>query len=387
MKIKKFKAKNFSEALELVKKELSEDAIILSTEEKKGIRSFVEVTAAVDYDSSLHTVGRQIEGSSGHAALDDRVDNVSDRVSLKPVSLHSVTTLPTAAVDEIKNEIEKIRGTIEEMKNNGYDISLPSKKRTILNFLRERAVKEEFALRICEKARDIDDIPSLISEDIRVKGQNNDDYSDRGDFPKKAIMLIGPTGVGKTTTIAKLTASEIKKGKRVAIINLDTYRIGAPEQIRIYANIMGIPLSTVSSSDEMRNNLLKFLHNRDTVFIDTTGRNPKNETYIREILETCHCLSSIDSSGDFSTELHLLISANSDDEFMIDSYRHYSRLPLNYIAFTKIDEAVRFGSIYNLLLVYQKPVAYITTGQCVPNDIEFITANGLSNLILQKGSC
>jgi len=80
------------------------------------------------------------------------------------------------------------------------------------------------------------------------------------------------------------------------------------------------------------------------------------------------------------------MSANCDDEFMLEAYRFYKRLPVDYIAFTKVDEAVRFGSLYNLLLTYQKPVAYITTGQKVPGDIEFVTADKLANLIIKKES-
>ncbi len=359
MKIKKFKARNFSEALDLVKKELSEEAVILSTEEKKGIRPFVEVTAAVDYDNVS-------DGDNGagrkHADLSQEVGH-EDRKS------GPAATAWDDSLCEIKNEIGNLREIIEDIKSNGYRLSLPPEKKAVFHFLTERSIREEFALRICEKAGDLSGVPSMISADIRVKAH---------DTNKKAVMLIGPTGVGKTTTIAKLSARAIKEGKKAAIVNLDTYRIGAVEQVRIYSRIMGIPLSVATNAKELEDSLLKFTESRDIIFIDTTGRNPRDESHVNEILSMCQIKVPM--------EVHLLMSASCDDDFMIDAYRFYRRLPVDCIAFTKIDEAARFGSLYNLLLTYQKPVAFITTGQKVPDDLKFVTPEKLSNLILRKRS-
>jgi flagellar biosynthesis protein FlhF len=121
-----------------------------------------------------------------------------------------------------------------------------------------------------------------------------------------------------------------------------------------------------------------FAQSRDIIFIDTSGRNPKDEIYMDDLLEI--------SRIEFPFETHLLMSANYDDEFITEAYRQYSRLPIDCIAFTKVDEAVRFGSLYNLLLTCHKPISYITTGQKVPDDIEFVTVNKLTNLILKKGN-
>lgn len=363
MRIKKFTARTFSEALEMVKKELSQDAIILSTEEKKGLRPRVEVTAAIDYDDETpESIRDQAEGIKAlppHALpYNTSYGSSAPRNPVPP---------PDGAVDELKQEVGKLRSLLEGMKNNGYELSLPAKKRAVLNFLRERSIRDEYALRLCDKTSELSEVPLMMSADIRVKREAG---------TRKAVMVIGPTGVGKTTTIAKLAAEAVKAGRKAALINLDTYRIGAAEQVRIYARILGIPLATATNAAEFRSCLIKFAESRDVVFIDTTGRNPKDEAYITELAEMC--------KGEAPLELHLLMSANTDDECMIQAYHAYRNLPIDYISFTKIDEAVRFGSLYNLLLTYQKPVAYLTTGQRVPGDIEHATVSRLASLIANK---
>jgi flagellar biosynthesis protein FlhF len=364
MKIKKFTAKTFALALAQVRKELSEDAIILSSEEKKGLRPHVEVTAAIDFDAAEAPSVRSSQfGVRSGPQADSSELPVPD--SLQPSRPSAAPS--GAGVEELKAELSGLKTMLEGMKNSGYEMSLPAAKRAVVNFLTERSVRQEYALRLSDKTTDLSEIPLYLSADIRVK---------RSPLMRKAVMLIGPTGVGKTTTIAKLAAQAVKAGKKAAVINLDTYRIGAAEQARIYSRIIGIPLATATTTAEFRSNLIKFSESRDVVFIDTTGRNPRDESYIRALSELC--------TSDIPLETHLLMNANGDDECMIEAYRSYSRLPIDYIAFTKVDEAVRFGSLYNLILTYQKPVAYLTTGQRVPGDIESATVGRLAGLIVKK---
>lgn len=368
MKIKRFKAKTFSEALEMVKKELSEEAVILSTEEKKGLRPYVEVTAAVDYD-------QEVRGT---------------------VNSYSSNKIPsTPSFDEIKQELEKIRGALEEMKFSGFEITLPENKRKIFHTVRAKGIKEEFALRLCEKVSSTDELIEALRSDMGgIKGSGlrgiKQDQTSRAPktfslfTPPRAIMLIGPTGVGKTTTIAKLASLAVRERKRVAIINLDTYRIGAPEQIRTYARILGIPIHMASNSKELKEGLERFSGERDLVFIDTTGRNPRDEGYIKEL---CSIFSDLSEDREADSipplEVHLIMNTNSDSDYVIEAFRYYSLLPLDYIGLTKIDEAARFGNIYNMIMTYQRPVAYITTGQKVPDDIEFPGLDRIAGLILK----
>ncbi len=374
MKIKKFKARNFTEALKMVKKELSEDAIILSTEEKKGLRPSVEVTAAVDYDGDDRMPGHQAD-----AAWSKAYQQTMQLHAKAPAVTREKGRIPRKnEAMMLRGEIRTLRSIVQEMKNSGYEISLPVKKKAVFHHLREMAIRDEYALRLCDKTVNLQDITSMISSEIQTPVRHSE---------KRVVMLAGPTGVGKTTTVAKLAANAMREKKRVALINLDTYRIGAVEQIRIYSKIMGIPLAVVSNADELGESLSKYLEDRDCIFIDTTGRNPRDESHVDFLVEVCHKAWSASGSQRYAVpfELHLLMSASSDDSYMIEASSLYKRLPVTCIGFTKIDEAVRFGSLYNLLLTYQRPVAYITTGQKVPDDIDFITADRLAQLIVQKG--
>ncbi|MCG6553224.1 MAG: flagellar biosynthesis protein FlhF [Candidatus Magnetominusculus sp. LBB02] len=428
MKIKKFQARSFAEALVMVKKELSDDAIILSTEEGDG---GVEVTAAVDYDmqkakpynKSTDMLHKNIKMFNGRGALsDDDVasDVVTLKSSLQPKQKTSfaaglfkkeqasddftrekgkkaasdnsydgartspsrpqgrtqdsgyennsgLTGMITNMASNLSTEIEHLRETIEDMRNMGFEMSLPPKKKALLSYLRERSIRDEYAILLCEKAKEVQDILPIITSHIKVKKPESD---------MKAVLVIGPTGVGKTTTVAKLAAHSIKEGKRTAIINYDTYRIGAVEQVRIYARILGIPLAVVSTANELKTSLLRFAETKDVIYIDTTGRNPRDSEYLDNINEICET--------DVPLETHLLMSANTDDEFMAEAYRYYRTVPVNYIGFTKIDEAVRYGALYNILMMYSKPLAYVTTGQKVPDDIDFAAVEGIAGLILKK---
>lgn len=377
MKIKKFRAKTFSEALKLVKKELNEDALILATEEKKGLRPCVEVTAAVDYDMDQKLEKRkheqettkQEDASLRQKLVDESLTpdaQMSDFIFENSLSSEANAIMPE--LNDMKNKIEDLRNNLIEMRNFGYEISLPPKKSMIYQFLRKRAVQKDFALLLCKRAQDINEIPSLILSDIvHIKKHSSD---------RKAIMLIGPTGVGKTMTIAKLAAKAVKSRHKVAMLNYDSQRIGTIEQLRTYSEIMNIPFLNVSNITDLKKALLDLSAKKNIVFIDTTGTSPKDSSYINDLLKLCH--------SNLSIEIHLLMSANYDEEFLMESYRFYKKLPINCIGITKIDEAVRFGSIYNLLLTYQKPIIYLTTGQVVPNDIEIVKPEKLAKLILEK---
>ncbi len=373
MKIKKIRGKNFSEALAFVRKELGKDAVILSSEDKNGIRPYVEVTAAVDYD--LEPVDNEYRGIPKQQGV-DAVSRSDAGLPVKPAS----ELIPGEFI-ELKQEIKSLRQSIETMKNSGFELKLPEERKKMFFFLKERSIKDEFAMRLVQRAGAIEDIETVMSGDINTAMPHDNTAPDSVEIltqaGKRILMLIGPTGVGKTTTVAKLASRAIKQGKKVAIISIDTYKIGAAEQIRIYSRMIGIPLDIVSNTENLKDSIKKF-SGRDIILIDTTGQNPGDRGYISG-------LKDVYTTG-LPIETQLLLSTSSDCDFLMDTYRHYKSLPVDYIAFTKTDEAVKLGSIYNLCCLYKKPVAYITTGQRVPGNIEFVDTNQLTNLILRTGS-
>jgi flagellar biosynthesis protein FlhF len=372
MKIKKFKAKTFGEALVLVKREMGSDAVILASEELKGLLPYVEVTAAVDYElGAEQRAGYSFSQYAGATAEPAHARAVAGGRGISGIvpaeGARSASQQDAADITAMRQELGSLKSLLEGMKKTGFEVALPEQKKKVFQYLRKRAIREELALRLSgRETTDMNSLVSAISKDLKIY-----DYAGGG----KVVMLIGPTGVGKTTTIAKLAARAIKNRQTVAMIGLDTYRIGAVEQIRIYAKIMGIPLDVVSDAEGLRKSLTKY-GGKDMVFIDTTGRNPRDRKYMDELKPVYKLNIPIDT--------HLLLSASSDNDFMAEACRHYRNLPIDCLAFTKTDEAVKFGSIYNLSNLYQKPVAYITTGQSVPSDISFPDSKHLAAMILKN---
>ena len=357
MKIKTFQAKTFGEALTLVRKEMGEDAVILSTDEQKGPHR-VEVTAAMDYDLGAH------------AAASARMSYRPERAKMpaqRPAPAPAPAAGGSAEMLALKDEIAGLKEALEEMRDDRQQPAAPEGKGKIFHYLKKRSIRGDHAARLCERAGQVQELAGILSKEISTFPEREG---------RRVVVIIGPTGVGKTTTIAKLAARAIKGGKRTAIISLDTYRIGAVEQARIYARVMGIPLEVAAGIDALKEGLARH-QDRDLVFIDTTGRNPRDEAYLQE-------LSHIYTMG-VQVETHLLASASSDADFLAESYKRYRRLPIDCIGFTKLDEAVKLGGIYNLVSYAKKPVAYVTTGQGVPHDIAFPDSAGLAEMIMRNG--
>jgi len=363
MKIKKFEAGSFREALSRVKKDLGNEAVILSSEEISGPIPKVEVVAAIDQDMDQEETKRSYFMKT-EPREESEGDTRPDKVSLSSYHPFSMAQAIPAYHEQLIQEIQKLRRSLEELRGKGYEVSLPEVKKQMYHHLRNRFIRDDLALQLTEKAAGPGDLPQLLRKDIQMGW----DWSER-----KTVILIGSTGVGKTTTAAKLCGQAIKHRKKVGLISLDTFRIGAIEQIRIYSRILGVPLIIASSPEDVRNGINK-LNDRDLIFIDTTGRNPKDQSYVNE-------LKAVYALG-IPMETHLLISGSSSEHFMTESLSNYQNLPVDWIAFTKMDEAGGLGPIYNFSVQAKKPIAYLTTGQKVPNDIEFYNNHQLADLIL-----
>jgi flagellar biosynthesis protein FlhF len=192
---------------------------------------------------------------------------------------------------------------------------------------------------------------------------------------QKVITLVGPTGVGKSTTIAKLAAHfAYKESKKVAIFSLDTYRMGAAEQLRLYGEIMDVPVEVCGDRSEFKH-ALKNHSDKDVIFIDTTGKSHRDQMYSSQLKYLFKEAGAI--------ETHLVLSSASNEKTYIECFRQYSPLGLDQVIFTKIDEGMSFGPIFNFLVKSRLPVSYFTVGQRVPEDIEIARQEKVISLILK----
>jgi len=360
--MKTFQAKTFHEALLQVKKELGEDAVILSSEEKKGRLHPVVVEAAVDYEIRDIVIPKQMAVAAEPVSAKADTPPVAEEIPQEGAEVVQLRR----ALTEMRAEVGTIRGYLETAKADAEEVSLSPGKRDALRFLKERGVREEHARELCGRINGLSDIPRAMLEKVAVRKGGWDTC--------KAVMLIGPTGVGKTTTIAKLAAAT-RAGLRTAIVSLDNYRIGALEQIRIYSKIMGVPLEIAADAQRVRACVERHT-DKDVVFIDTTGRNPLSAASLSELLPVYEVGVPV--------ETHLLVSATCDYAFLEQAWKAYSRLPIDYIGITKMDESVHYGALYNVAALCGKPIAYLTTGQTVPGDIMFPSCKKLLQMILTE---
>jgi flagellar biosynthesis protein FlhF len=191
---------------------------------------------------------------------------------------------------------------------------------------------------------------------------------------RRVVALVGPTGVGKTTTIAKLAANfRLRDGIRMGLVTVDTYRIAAVEQLRTYAEIIDLPMKVVTSPREMRR-ALDELNGLDLVLIDTAGRSPRDELKIQE-LKSLLAEARVD-------EVHLVLSLVASARSLEATAEKFAPAGTTALILTKLDEAVGMGSLLSVSRRVPLPISYLTTGQDVPDDIEHAEARRISRLVL-----
>lgn len=196
----------------------------------------------------------------------------------------------------------------------------------------------------------------------------------------KYIFFIGPTGVGKTTTIAKIASTlRLTKQTKVALITSDTYRIAAVDQLKTYANILGIPLQVVYSPQDMKP-AMEELSEYDLVFVDTAGRSHNNKEQKEDIQNL------LDTVEDANKEVFLVLSATTKYKDLVKIAQTYSEITKYNLIFTKLDETETVGSLYNIHMLTGAPLSYATWGQNVPDDIGKIDAQSMAKKLLGGNS-
>lgn len=374
MRVKRYVAADIQEAMMKIKNELGEEAVILHTRYFKegGVlgffkKNYVEVTAATDTDMKIKQDIKQNLEFDNHSI--NSIRNLQ-----KEIEKHNQINIPKD-IDQI--EIQE-KDPIADYPRLGKDLFYSLKKQEVEEKLAKKIVKETLMQLSFQKGMGHEHHKSIFVHNLikQIKKCKSLDIC-KGTHKKPLVCaLVGPTGVGKTTTLAKLaTKYAILEQKKVAFLTIDTYRIAAVEQLKTIGDIMNVPVNTVYSLSQIPQCLMSMSDN-DIVFIDTAGRSHKNSHQMDE-LKMYLDLAKVD-------DIILVLSGTSKYCDLMDVLKAYKDFNIKKIIFTKLDETSYFGSIYNIACQSKYSIAYFTTGQNIPDDIVAADAVNLVELMMKE---
>lgn len=384
MKVKKYTASSMTEAMKDIRDELGSDAVILSSKHvyTRGFLGFfrkrnIEVIAAIDP-----------KPEPSQLVVKQKMKRMASPLSTPPdlIQEHNVQSKSKKkedSADHLLQEIASLKGMIAEMHMaSPQDKHYPPLLEPAYAFLIQQEIdvfiRSQIMDHLLEKwhVAKHEVTETEVQEWLRVMLTNEISWitNQQVGFQKKYINIVGPTGVGKTTTLAKIAAEMILKvGQKVAFITTDTYRIAAIDQLKTYAKILNIPIEVAYNLEDFKRAADRFSH-YDKVFIDTAGRNFRNEQYVKEL----------ENIIDFSQELEtcLVLSLTSKQKDMTDIYQQFSLIPIKQVIFTKADETATYGTMINFIQQYKLVPLYITNGQNVPDDIVKATPSNIVDIVL-----
>ncbi len=350
MQPKKYQAKTIKDAISKVKDVLGPDAMIISTKKFKGNRE----------DKSFEVAA--VPAGSG------------------------ISPKNTTSLGEVKSELMSIKEMIFLLNHSGgimEKLMLDPALLTLYAKLIRNGVNDHYVRIFLERAGVLQEPPLDHANNIREKTLKEimqiiavKNPFDAKDTHQVIAAFVGTTGVGKTTTIAKLAAQlMVKAKKKVGLISVDNYRIGAMEQLKTYATILGIPCYPAFNRKDLLF-ALKRMEGRDVVLVDTAGQSQYDRSRIEELKKMI--------TPDLDISSHLLLSVPTRESEMNKTAINFGPIKFQSYIFTKIDEAERCGSILNQIMKLNLPISYITIGQNVPDDIEPANKRKILNLLLNK---
>lgn len=403
MKIKKFIAPDIRRAIRMVREEQGPDAVILSNRRVDG---GVEIVSAIDYDETLYNASRaQAEEAerSAQKAIDEPVAITEPKAAPEQQSIKTVYRKPEQlAIDippvihnrqspvqesmltEMREEMKYLRNIMEtrflDLEWSNYSHNNPAQAGLIKGLLNcgispklTREIAKE--LPYSSKLEDAWD-GALAKLGARIK-ITDDDIVDKGGI----VALVGPTGVGKTTTVAKLAARyAMRRGVRhVALITTDNYRVGAHEQLRTYGRLLDIPMRSASSTEELQQQIEDFA-DKDLILIDTAGMSQRDMRISEQL--------SVLRGSKANIKVYLVIAATNQLAGIEEVINVFRGIDLDGCILTKLDEATTVGPAVSALIEKKLPVAYIGDGQRVPEDLHLARADKLINKdnLSMKGS-
>lgn len=425
MIIKKFQANSETEAILLAKEDLGKDAIVMNikTMKPKGIfkifrKTRVEVTAAVDeinnqgakqestassqfnaqIDEKLHPEMKQeSEGANETKEIEEKLNSLAMLIEQQMESQKKdkqdanekkeIAEPEKAEKDEKATEKKEIE---EEDKEDKADEEKNSLKNKSIDLIIEQLTNNEVSLHYAKQIideithsgniRTLDEMLSCVYQKIILKlGEMKPISFEKGDKKPKVIFFVGPTGVGKTTTIAKLSSKLLlEEKKKIAILTSDTYRIAAVEQIKTYANILSIPVGVVYETKDLETILPKY-KDYDYILMDTAGRSHKNKEQVDDLKKI------FDSFANYSVLTYLVLSATTKYKDLKRITELYDDITDYNLIFTKLDETDAIGNILNIKLDTDRALSYVSYGQNVPDDIEVMNPQIIAKQVLGGG--
>ncbi|OGP15061.1 MAG: flagellar biosynthesis protein FlhF [Deltaproteobacteria bacterium GWA2_54_12] len=375
MRIKSFTGPSVREALKLVKAEFGEHSLILSN--KRLATGLYEVVGAVDYDLTgsvavdLKAASNR-SGSAGQGGKTSSVNETPKGASSRDSGRDSGQAFSQATGTSMAAELKKELKELSELKDLcvSFVTRSGSPVSDVFNKLEENLVKNGVDKRLArkilmntlsgatkEKTADIMYLKACMRKKVYERIKVKDPLAARG-----VVAFVGPEGVGKTTTIAKLAAHHALKGKkRMALLTMDTYRIAAAEQLKVYGKLIGVPVEVARDIRELKS-FMSSHRDKDLLLIDTAGRGQKDASRMNELkLLADECPEM---------KFNLVLNSQTRDESMYESVKGFGALPIDSLSFTRLDEGSAHGSILNAMVLAQKPIAYLSTGSRVPEDIE-----------------
>ena len=426
MKLKRFEALTLQGALRSVKAELGPDAVIVSTRRvHKGGGLFgllsqpvVEVTAAIDrtkeskkpdfpnwgWGQEPNKINTVVNDPVPSPEQTEKETSFDDQLRIATM-LDPLTQQLTALSDEFKQfrqeressesvigplrqELEGLRIVVGEAlgdRTRKRVESLPGDLAKEYEALIMEGVQPQLAHDLLRSVAETLGTAGLADQRVvkdLLRERMEDSISVSSSIVptgnlQKIVMLVGPTGVGKTTTIAKLASLALQADRpcKTVLITLDTYRVAAVEQLRVFAKILKVPLEVAVSPEDLTACVDRH-RNADLILIDTAGRSPRDQEGQRELAAIVQ--------QNLRMEIHLVLSAPTTETLLLDVVRRYQGLPIHRLLISKLDEAKHFGSLLNILQSTGLPLSYLSTGQRVPEDLELATKSTIVNLISEK---
>ena len=388
MKIKRYMGKDTQEALLKVKMDLGNNAIILNTKKvrQKGIKKYftspmIEVMAAIDDDSAkmrereLTRIDMPQNSTSEKNILSQKEEKITELEN----KVSNIENMLDKVLDTVKPDNQSIKMSTEKKDDNKQ---LPQVFQLLYNNLLNNEVDQEIARNIIDQvakksnARSINDASLVMHTVISSMLGKAEPINFRKDGKPTVILFVGPTGVGKTTTLAKLAATfMLSNNKKIGLITADTYRIAAVDQLKTYAEILGIPISVAYSVVEICSEINNY-SDKDVILIDTAGCSYSDKQKFEELkklIEVCK-----------ADDVFLVLSTTASSKNCRDIIKNYDFIKNYRLIFTKVDETPVYGSILNTKCFSNKSLSYITNGQNVPDDIEIANVDKLSKNLLGR---